>query len=720
MAQEIINQVEPGVELVPANTKMKKYKVKSLHCSGCAEKIQQAMSKTEGLENAELNFAAGTLAINPRYLHKAQEIIDSIEPGVTLEELNDAVNKNKEKIDIKKRLTVVGISSALFLAGLIFKDSLSSTPYALAEYIIFLTAYLLVGWHVLAGAFRNVFKGNVFDENFLMTIATIGAAAVQQLPEAVGVMLFYYVGEFFQDLAVNRSRSSIKSLINIRPEYANLKVNNKLEKVSPEAVDVGDIIVVKPGEKVPLDGVVIKGASFLDTSALTGEPVPRKAEEGEEVLAGMINTSGLLEVRVTKTFENSSAARILDLVENAANRKASTEKFITKFSRYYTPAVVFGAAALAVIPPVVLPGAVFSEWLYRALILLVISCPCALVVSIPLSYFGGIGGASRKGILIKGANFLEALKDLDTVVFDKTGTLTKGVFRVTNIENKNGFTKEDVLKFASMAEVNSNHPIAKSILKEYTGSLAAEKVESYEEIPGCGVKARYEGKVILAGNEHLLNKESIDYEKYNSGGTVVYVAVDGLFAGCIIISDEIKEDSKKAITKLKGLGINKIVMLTGDDSPAAEKAAQELGIDEVYSNLLPQDKVTKVEELIKQSTGRGKLAFVGDGINDAPVLARADVGIAMGGLGSDAAVEAADVVIMDDMPSKVSTAADIARHTRKIIIQNIIMALSIKGLFIVLGSLGIAGLWEAVFADVGVALLAVANSARVLKYNEKS
>lgn len=720
-AQNIIDRIEPGVKLVPAKQQLKKYRLKGLDCASCAEKIERSLKQVEGLESTSVNFAAGTVMLDPKYARQAQQIIRSIEPGVVLEA---AANEDRENTGdsqgiqgIKKPLIVMGISFILLIIGLVFKPALHNTPFAAAEYAVLLTAYLLVGWPVITAAVTNIFNGNVFDENFLMTVATGGAIAIHQLPEAVGVMLFYYVGEFFQDLAVNRSRRSIKELMDIRPDYANLKVNGKLQKVPPETVNVGDLIVIKPGEKVPLDGVVQEGSSFLDTSALTGESVPRKAQPGEKILAGMVNTSGLLTVKVTKTFEESSVAKILDLVENAGSRKARTEQFITRFSRYYTPVVVLAALALAVIPPLVIPGATFSRWTYRALILLVISCPCALVVSIPLGYFGGIGGASRKGILIKGANFLEALTELHTVVLDKTGTLTKGVFRVTDIKAKNGFSENEVLEYAAIAEVNSNHPIAKSIMEAYTGEIDTDQIEHYEEISGHGIKAIYQGKEIIAGNDHLLHRENIAHDDCDVEGTVVYIAVNRTFAGYIIISDEIKEDAAETLKQLKQLGVKRTVMLTGDDVSAAKQVAAKLGMDQFYANLLPEDKVTKVEELMGEiNKDKAKLAFVGDGINDAPVITRADIGIAMGSLGSDAAIEAADVVIMDDAPSKLATAVGVARHTKKIIIQNIVLALGVKVVFVALGALGMATMWEAVFADVGVALLAILNATRALRY----
>ncbi|WP_366924654.1 cadmium-translocating P-type ATPase [Metallumcola ferriviriculae] len=692
-----------------------KYTLAGLDCASCAQKIEDSL-RNKGMKDAAVNFAAGTILLDPKKLNEAQNIIDGIEPGVILTE--DGANQDTAGKDesIKKPVLIMAISLFLLTVGLIFNERLYNTPYHVGEYIVLLSAYFLVGWNVVSTAVRNVFRGNLFDENFLMTVATVGAIAIHQLPEAVGVMLFYYVGEFFQDVAVNRSRRSIKALMDIRPEYANLKTNGDLEKVSPDTVNVGDIIVIKPGEKVPLDGTVEEGTSFLDTSALTGESVPRKAELGEGVLAGMINTGSLLTVRVTKVFEDSSVAKILDLMENAGSRKAPTEKFITKFSQYYTPVVVFGALALAVIPPLVITGATFSEWLYRALILLVISCPCALVVSIPLGYFGGIGGSSKKGILIKGANFLEAMTKLDTVVFDKTGTLTKGVFQVAEIKTYDGCADDELLRYAAIAEVNSNHPIAKSIIEVYQGDIDRERIRDYQEISGHGIKASYEGKEIIAGNDRLLHRENIKHKDCcDVEGTVVYVAVAGKFLGYITIADEIKEDAVEAVANLKKLGVRKTVMLTGDDQSVAEKVASRIGIDAVYANLLPEDKVSKLEELMEGINHKAKLAFVGDGINDAPVITRADIGVAMGGLGSDAAIEAADVVIMDDAPSKMAAVVSVARNTKKIITQNIVLALGIKGVFVVLGSFGMATMWEAVFADVGVALLAVLNATRALK-----
>jgi Cd2+/Zn2+-exporting ATPase len=576
---------------------------------------------------------------------------------------------------------------------------------------VFVTAYLIVGWKVIAMAVKNITRGQVFSEHFLMTIATLGAFAIDQMPEAVAVMLFYVVGELFQDIAVNRSRGSIKSLLEIKPDYANLKDGGDIIKVSPEEVNLGDEIVVKVGEKIPLDGLVIDGNSFVDTSALTGESVPRKIKEKDVVLAGMINQSGLITVKVTRLFEDSSISKILEMVENATSKKAETEKFITTFAKYYTPFVVFGALFLAILPPLFIPGATFSDWIYRALVVLVISCPCALVISIPLGYFGGIGGASRKGILVKGSNFLDALTKVKTVVFDKTGTLTKGEFKVSGIFPSNGFSNEEILEYAAYAEYNSNHPIAKSILDSHNGEIDNSRIGKVEELSGHGIKAYIDKKVVFAGNDKLLHRENIEHEKCEIEGTVVHVVIDKKYAGYIVISDSLKEDAIEAIERLNKKGI-KTVMLTGDNQFAAATFARKLGITEYYAELLPENKVEHIENLLNK---KGKVAFVGDGINDAPVLARADVGIAMGALGSDAAIETADVVLMTDSPSKVAVAIEVAGKTRKIVWQNILFALGVKAAFIVLGILGVATMWEAVFGDMGVALIAVANSMRILK-----
>lgn len=622
---------------------------------------------------------------------------------------NDAIGH------LRKSLFFIISSAVLFTLGLIFREYLHRFPSSLPEYALFLTSYLLAGWKVLWNAVRNTAKGRVFDENFLMTVATIGAILIHELPEAVGVMLFFGVGMFLQDLSVNRSRRSIKALLDIRPDYANLRVDGDTRKVSPDEVKIGDVIVVKPGEKVPLDGEVIEGTSTVDTSTLTGESVPRRIGPGDTILSGMINQRGLITVRVTKVFGESSVSKILHLVENASSKKAETERFITRFAHYYTPAVVSLAAAIAIIPPLFLPDAVFSEWIYRALVLLVISCPCALVISIPLAYFGGIGKLSREGILVKGANLLDALTRVDTAVFDKTGTLTRGAFRVTEIVPRGDFKGEELLRLSAEAEAHSNHPIAQSILEAYGEDVDESTIEEYEEIAAHGVKARVEGRAILLGNDRLLHSEDIEHDTCEVEGTVAHVVVNGRYAGYLIISDQIKGDARETITALKGLGVKKAVMLTGDNKEVAKSVAARVGIDTYFAELLPENKVEILERLEGEKQPGEVVVFVGDGINDAPVIARADIGVAMGGLGSDAAVEIADVVIMTDAPSKLPTAIKVARRTRLIVWQNILFALLVKGAFIGLGTIGIVTIWEAVFADVGVALLAIFNATRISK-----
>lgn len=616
--------------------------------------------------------------------------------------------------DLKEELVPIVLVAILFVLGLVFEKQLHSTPYSVGEYLVFIPAYLLSGWNVLTSAGRNISKGRIFDENFLMTVATLGAIAIHQLPEAVGVMLFFRVGELFQELSVSRSRNSIKSLLEIRPDYANLKVNGEIKKVSPEVVDIGSFIVVKPGEKIPLDGEIVDGSSQVDTSALTGESIPRSARVGENVLAGMINQTGVITLRVTRLFGESSIAKILDLVENASSKKAETQKFITKFASYYTPFVVFLSLAIALLPPLLIPGQNTLNWVYRSLILLVISCPCGLVISIPLGYFGGVGAAARRGILVKGSTFLDTLTAVKTVVFDKTGTLTKGVFKVTQVVPKNNFTSAELIELAAKVELHSNHPIAQSIRQAYGKNIDSSDVENYEEIAGYGIRALVQGRIVIAGNERLLQRENINVA-IDIDGTVIHLAVDRIYAGYILIADEIKEDAAQAIQSLKKLGIEKTVMLTGDNEAIAASVAQKLGLDSYVAELLPEDKVSAIEKILKGASKGNKVAFVGDGINDAPVIARADVGMAMGGLGSDAAIETADVVIMTDAPSKVAEAIKVGRKTHQIVWQNIIFALVIKGLFITLGIFGIATMWSAVFADVGVALLAIFNSTRVLR-----
>ena len=606
------------------------------------------------------------------------------------------------------------IAFILFLVSLIIKF-----PNEEINKYIYIIAYLIVGFEIIIKAIKNIFKGKVFDENFLMTIATIGAFAIGEFPEAVAVMLFYQIGELFQDYAVDKSRKSITSLMDIRPDYANVKRSEEILKVNPEEVKIGETIVVKPGEKVPLDGIVTKGTSLLDTSSLTGESLPREVKENDEILSGCINQNGLLEIEVTKKFGESTVSKILDLVENASSKKAKTENFITKFAQYYTPVVVIIAVLLATIPPLVINGAEFTDWLYRALTFLVVSCPCALVISIPLGFFGGIGGASKKGILVKGSNYLEALSNTEIVVFDKTGTLTQGVFEVQKIETKNEIEKSEILKYAAYAENYSNHPIALSVKREYVDKLKKEidtkLISNVEEISGLGVNARIEDKDILVGNKKLMEEKNIEYTKCNEIGTIIYVAINNKFAGYIVIADKIKNDSKKAIQNLKKNNITKTIMLTGDRKDVGEAVSKELGLDEVYTELLPDGKVEKVEELIKTKSQKGKLVFVGDGINDAPVLALADIGIAMGGLGADSAIEAADIVIMTDEPSRINDAMKISKKTMKIVKQNIIFAIAIKILVLILSAFGLSTMWEAVFADVGVSVIAIINSLRAMR-----
>ena len=606
----------------------------------------------------------------------------------------------------KKMLVRIFISAVLFLAVVLM-------PLDGVERIAaFIVPYLVIGWDVLWKAIRNIAHGQVFDENFLMALATVGAFGTGEFPEAVAVMLFYQVGEWFQGYAVGRSRQSIAKLMDIRPDYANIEQNGKFVEVAPEEVSIGQTIVIKAGERIPLDGIVLEGKSTVDTAALTGESLPRDVDPGDDVISGCINQSGLLRVRVTKEFGESTVAKILDLVENASAKKAKAENFITKFARYYTPCVVIGAVLLGLVPPLIVGG--WTMWIQRALIFLVISCPCALVISVPLSFFGGIGGASKCGILVKGGNYLEVLAKTQTVVFDKTGTLTKGVFNVTAIHPEQ-CSEAELLEMAAYAESYSDHPISRSLKEAYAKEIDALRVSQVEEISGRGVQATIDGKRVCAGNDKLMEDIGVPWHPCHRVGTTVHVAIDGVYAGHIVISDEIKQDAAKAIRQLKAEGVEKTVMLTGDAKAVGESVAKELGLDEVYTQLLPADKVEKVEQLLNHRQGNGKLAFVGDGINDAPVLSRADLGIAMGAMGSDAAIEAADVVLMDDQPSKIATAIRIAKKTLGIVKQNIVFALAIKGLFLIMGAFGVANMWEAVFADVGVAVIAILNAMRALK-----
>ncbi len=699
----------------------RKFILEGLDCANCATKIEKKVNEINGVSSATVNFSTKTLLIEvnkdknvDNILKEMETVVKRIEPDVDVIEDTKAQKAGHDKIKNEKamykdEILKISIGGILFIASFFFKSDLT------IQFILCFISYIIVGGEVLLNAGRNILRGQVFDENFLMTVATIGAFAIKQFPEGAAVMLFYSIGELLQDMAVNSSRKSIADLMDIRPDYANIKLNGEIKRVSPEEVKLDDIIIVKPGEKIPLDGIIIDGKSMVDTSALTGEPVPRQVNIGNEVLGGFINNNGLLTIQVSREFQDTTVSKILDLVQNSSSKKAPTENFITKFARYYTPVVVFAALFLAIIPPIVLAGS-FQEWIYRSLVFLVISCPCALVVSIPLGFFGGIGVASKNGILIKGGNYLEALNDVDTVVFDKTGTLTKGVFKVTEIETENEIDKESLLKYAAYAESFSNHPISSSIIEAYGNEIDKDKVESYDEISGLGVRAIVDKKEVLAGNSKLMKKYNIKYNRSFAEGTIVYVALDGVYSGCIVISDEIKEDSKKAIDELKSLGVKRSVMLTGDSRVVGISVASTLGIDEVFPELLPDQKVEKIEDLEKQKSPKGKLLFIGDGINDAPSLARADIGVAMGGLGSDAAIEAADIVLMTDEPSKLADSINIAKRTKKIVWQNIIFALSVKFAVLILGAFGIATMWEAVFADVGVTLIAVLNAMRVNIY----
>ncbi len=704
------------------NTIKKEWALEGLGCGICAEKMENQISKLQGVQRARVDYIGRKLTIEAdekqeiiQLVKEAAKIIDRIEPGVKVQSL--------EKNRYKRKLSGVQDEDdkskdnrrRLFLGGGIFALTMTLNLSDNLSLGLFLLSYIIVGGGILLRAGKNIIRGQVFDENFLMGIATLGAFAIGEYPEAVAVMLFYRVGEYFQDLAVNRSRKSIGELMDIRPEFAHLKTPEGVRKVAPEEVRVGDVIIVKPGERVPLDGKVIEGMSSVDTSALTGESMPRDVKAESSLLSGFINKNGVLTMEVLKELQDSTVSRILELVENASSRKAPTENFITKFARYYTPVVVITALLLAVIPPLVLPGALFSDWMYRGLVFLVISCPCALVISIPLGFFGGIGGASKSGILIKGSNYLEALNNVETVIFDKTGTLTEGVFKVRNIVAEKGFSAEELLKYAAYAEGYSNHPIGISIVDAYNKEVNTKELSNYEEIPGYGIKVYYRDKEVLVGNSKLMDREKIKYQGVKTLGTVIYIAVNQEYMGYIEIADEIKKDGVLAIKLLKALGVKNTVMLTGDSKSVGEEIGRKLGIDQVYAELLPDEKVQKLEEIEGKRITKGKVLFVGDGINDAPVLAKADVGVAMGGLGSDAAIEAADVVIMNDEPSKIATAIGIGRRTRDIVWQNIILALGVKLIFLVLGAMGVATLWEAVFADVGVALLAILNAMRVMQ-----
>lgn len=730
--ETIVHSHEPDVEVQEktASPVTKTYLLKGLDCPNCSAKIEKEVGELDGVISSVVNLMKQTLTIQvasdaaSTIMGKIETIVHSHEPDIPVSEYvpeaavagktNTAADDDDDDDDgdPKKKIIRLSVGAVLYVIGTVL-SVFAKVPLPV-ELGFLIASYIILGYDVVLRALKNILKGRVFDENFLMTLSTVGAFAIGEYPEAVAVMLFYQIGELLQDLAVQRSRKSIADLMDIRPDAATVKRNGELLTVAPETVAVGEVIVVKPGEKIPLDGVVLDGESMLDTKALTGESVPRSVRKGDDALSGCINQSGVLTIQVTKVFGESTVSKIIDLVENASSRKAPTENFITTFARYYTPVVVIMAAILAILPPLAFGGA-WADWLHRGFVFLVISCPCALVISIPLTFFGGIGAASKHGVLVKGSNYLEALNKVSTVVFDKTGTLTKGVFKVTDIFPENGFTADQVLEYAAKAESFSNHPIAKSILTAFGKEIDQNTISDYKEVSGHGISVNDGGRNVLAGNSKLMDAEGISYTSCEKVGTKAYVAVDGKYAGCILIADEVKPDSKKAISDLKRIGVEKTVMLTGDDEKIAKAVADELGLDEYHAQLLPDQKVEKVELLDSQKRQGGKLAFVGDGINDAPVLARADVGIAMGGLGSDAAIEAADVVLMTDEPGKLVEAVDVAKATKKTVTQNIVIALGIKGVFLILGALGIAGMWEAVFGDVGVTIIAVINAMRILK-----
>ena len=699
--------------------KRKKFYLEGLACASCAATIEDRISRMDTITSASVNFADSSLSIELRErdrledtLAQIREIVDSVEPGVRLVK-GEQNEKGEDSSFFSRERIILGLGILGFIGAILMPASLGKT-------ILFILAYLVIGGRVLLVSGKNITRCWVFDENFLKTISTLGAIAIGEYPEAVSVMLFYRIGEEFQEAAVNRSRRSIKSLINIKPDSANLLVNGDILTVSPEKLKLADTIILRPGERATVDSRVIEGRSELDVSALTGESMPEPVEPGDQVLSGSINTSGLLTLRVEKLFTDSTVTRILDLVENASSKKAPTEQFISRFAKVYTPIVVLLALALATVPPLLVPGAIFSDWLYRGLVFLVVSCPCALVISIPLSFFAGIGGASRRGILVKGGNSLQALKDVDTVVFDKTGTLTKGTFEVVGISPASGIDEKDLLRLAAMGEYHSNHPLARSIISAYGQEIDKDKIQDYKEIPGKGTCSFLAGEPLLVGNKRLMKENHIlVHEQAGSlltDDSRVHVAYAGRYYGHIDLADGLKADTKAAVDRLRSLGVKRIAILSGDREPSVKHAASKAGISEYYYGLLPHEKVERLEQMIKDKRS-GKLAFVGDGLNDAPVLAMADVGIVMGNIGSDTAVEAADVVLMTDEPTKVGQAISLGRRTHRVVMQNVIMALSIKLAVLALGLLGLAGMWEAVFADVGAALLAVFNSMRALKGN---
>jgi len=700
---------------------MLKFRLKNMDCAACAAKLEHGLNKADGVDDAVVDFVNQTLFVQTGEIQHVVKTARAIDPKVELIPKSDrtipsAASDDNEGINFKKEVGLLVAAIVLFGWLLTNEHELAGASLFTWPMLIVLAAYVMAGRNVIANAFQTIRRGTFFDENVLMVIATAGAIAIQAYSEAVGVMIFFKIGELLQAGAVSRSRRSIHALLAARPDQAVVKTTQGLRTVTPESVAIGDILVVKPGQKIPLDGNVLEGQSHLDTSALTGEPVPLSVKPGDPVMAGQISTTGALTVEVTRPFRESSIARVMDLVENATARKARTEKFITTFARYYTPAVVLIAAALALLPPL-LTGASYQTWIYRALVLLVISCPCALVISIPLGYFGGLGRASRQGILVKGSNYLDVLAAVKTVVFDKTGTLTKGVFRVKDVVSRNGFSKDQLLELAAAAEFQSNHPIATSILTAYKdrgGRLNESRILAHTVHPGQGVTARYGERSILVGNDSFLHLKAIDHDQCEFDDTVAHIAVDGQYAGHITIGDELRPDAIDAIQALRDQGVDHIAMLTGDNDCAARAVADKLGLDRYDADLLPEDKVTVLER-IGRDRPNGKMAFVGDGINDAPVIARADVGLAMGALGSDAAVETADVVLMTDTPRKMAEAIAIAKQTRRVVWQNILLAFAVKGVFLSFGAFGLATMWEAVFADMGTALLAVANATRILR-----